>query len=42
VRILDSTTSYAGNLLIEIVGVARVDVVALRPASFVVLEDVTT
>jgi HK97 family phage major capsid protein len=42
VRILDNTTSYAGNLLIEIVGVARVDVVALRPASFVVLEGVTS
>lgn len=42
VRILDNTTSYASNLLIEIVGVCRVDVVALRPASFVVLEGVTT
>lgn len=42
VRILDGTTSMASNLLIEIVGVMRVDVVALRPASFVVLEDVTT
>lgn len=42
VRILDNTTSYASNLLIEIVGVARVDVVALRPASFVVLEGVTS
>ncbi|WP_405243816.1 phage major capsid protein [Lentisalinibacter salinarum] len=41
VRILDQT-SYASNLLIDIVGVLRADVVALRPASFVVLEDVTT
>lgn len=42
VRILDDTTSYASNLLIEIVGVMRVDFVALRPASFVCLEGVTT
>ena len=42
VRILDGTSSYAGNLLIEIVGVARIDIVALRPASFVRLEDVTS
>ena len=42
IRILDGTTSMASNLLIEVVGVARVDILALRPASFVVLENVTT
>ena len=42
IRVLDNTTSYASNLLIEVVGVARLDIVALRPASFVVLEGVTT
>ena len=42
VRILDDTTSYASNLLIEVVAVMRVDFVALRPASFVTLEGVTT
>jgi HK97 family phage major capsid protein len=42
VRILDATTSMASNLLIEIVGAARVDLVALRPASFVTLEGLTT
>lgn len=42
IRMLDNTTSYASNLLIEVVGVARVDIVALRPASFTRLEDVTT
>jgi HK97 family phage major capsid protein len=41
VRILDATTSMASNLLVEILGVARVDFLATRPASFVVLEDVT-
>ncbi len=38
IRILDDTTSFAGNLLIEIVGVARIDFLVTRPASFVVLE----
>ena len=42
VLILNDTTSMAANLLIEIVGITRVDIVALRPASFVVLEDLTT
>ena len=42
VRILDGTTSYASNLLIEVVAAMRIDFVALRPASFVTLEGVTT
>ena len=42
IRILDATTSMASNLLVEIIGVARVDILALRPASFAVLENVTT
>lgn len=42
IRILDDTTSMAANLLVEVIGVARIDILALRPASFVVLEDVTT
>ena len=41
IRILDGTTSYASNLLIEIDGAMRADEVALRPNSFVALEDVT-
>jgi HK97 family phage major capsid protein len=41
IRILDGTTSMASNLLVEILGVARVDFLATRPASFVVLEGVT-
>jgi HK97 family phage major capsid protein len=40
IRILDGTTSMASNLLVEIIGVARIDFLATRPASFVVLEDV--
>jgi HK97 family phage major capsid protein len=35
IRILDGTASMATNLLVEIVGVARVDILAVRPASFV-------
>ncbi len=35
IRILDGTLSMATNLLVEVVGVARVDIVAVRPASFV-------
>ena len=42
IRILDQTTSMASNLLVEIVGVARLDFLVTRPASFVRLEDVTT
>lgn len=42
IRILDATTSMASNLLVEIVGVARVDFLATRPASFVRLSGVTT
>lgn len=41
IRILDDTTSFASNLLIEIVGVARVDFLLTRPASFVVLSGLT-
>lgn len=41
IRILDATTSMATNLLVEVIGVARIDILALRPGSFVVLEDVT-
>jgi len=41
IRVLDATTSYASNLLVEVVGVMRADVVAVRPSSFVVMEDVT-
>ncbi len=37
IRILDDTTSMATNLLLEIVGVARVDFLVTRPASFTVL-----
>ena len=39
IRILDDTTSYASNLLVEIVGVARIDFLVQRPASFVVMSD---
>ncbi|WP_373054602.1 phage major capsid protein [Thioalkalivibrio sp.] len=42
IRILDATTSMASNLLVEIVGVARVDFLAVRPASFVVMSGVIT
>lgn len=35
IRILDGTTSMASNLLVEVIGVARVDILAVRPASFV-------
>jgi hypothetical protein len=35
IRILDDTTSMASNLLVEVIGVARVDILAVRPASFV-------
>ncbi len=42
IRILDATTSMASNLLVEIIGVARVDFLAVRPASFVVMSGVTT
>ena len=38
IRILDDTTSFASNLLLEIVGVARVDFLLTRPASFVVMD----
>ena len=41
IRILDQS-SYASNLLLDIVCVMRMDVVPLRPASFVRLEGVTT
>jgi HK97 family phage major capsid protein len=41
IRILDGTTSMASNLIVEIVGVARIDFLATRPASFVVLSGVT-
>jgi HK97 family phage major capsid protein len=42
IRILDGTTSMASNLLVEIVGVARVDFLLTRPASFVRLEGVSS
>jgi len=42
IRVLDATTSMASNLLVEIVGVARIDIAALRPASFVVLSGIAT
>lgn len=41
IRLLDGTTSMASNLLVEIVGVARIDIVAVRPASFVRLTGLT-
>lgn len=37
IRILDDTTSFASNLLIEVVGVARIDFLVTRPSSFTVL-----
>lgn len=42
IRILDATTSMASNLLVEIVGVARIDFLAVRPASFTLVEGFTT
>lgn len=41
IRILDGTASMASNLLVEVVGVARVDICAVRPASFVRITGLT-
>lgn len=40
IRVLDGTTSMASNLLVEIIGVARIDFLAARPPSFVVLSGI--
>lgn len=42
VRVLDTTTSYASNLLLEVIGVMRADVMVRRPKSFCTLEGVTS
>jgi HK97 family phage major capsid protein len=42
IRLLDGTTNFASNLLLEVVGVMRADIMVRRPASFCTLEGVTT